>query len=121
MNDSAPGDLDAWGLGASAAATADLAGEVIGRVAREHGVTIPRDDPVMLVVQAFDGLLERRLSTLIAPVGADLARLQHDAATRLQEAAQAASSQVQVDTPTAPPLKPTGGRSRRTWPGIGTS
>ena len=89
MNDSAPGDLDAWGLGASAAATADLAGEVIGRVAREHGVTMPRDDPVMLVVQAFDGLLERRLSTLIAPVGA---------ATRLQEAAQAASSQVQVDT-----------------------
>ena len=95
MNDSAQGDLDAWGLSAS---PADLAGEVIGRVAREHGVTMPRDDPVMLVVQAFDGLLERRLSTLIAPVDAELHRLQHDAAKRLQEAAQAASGQVQADT-----------------------
>ena len=68
-------------------APADLAGDVIGRVAGQHGGTIPRDDPVMLVAQAFDGLLERRLSTLTAPVGADLARVQHDAATRLQEAA----------------------------------
>jgi hypothetical protein len=67
----------------------DLIGDIIAEVARDHGVAISRDDPVVAVVLLNQVVLRRYLEETVAPAAAAIREATDTAVTRIEQLADA--------------------------------
>jgi len=67
----------------------DLIGDIIAEVARDHGVAISRDDPVVAVVLLNQAVLRRYLEETVAPAAAAIREATDAAVTHIEQLAQA--------------------------------
>lgn len=70
----------------------DLIGDIIAEVAREHGVAISRDDPVIAVVLLNQVVLRRYLEETVAPAAAAIREATDTAVTHIEQLAEAQAS-----------------------------
>jgi AcrR family transcriptional regulator len=68
---------------------ADLIGDIIAEVARDHGVAISRDDPVVAVVLLNQVVLRRYLEETVAPAAAAIREATDAAVTHIEQLAEA--------------------------------
>ena len=76
----------------------DLLGEIIAQVAREHGVALSRDDPILATVFLNQAILRRVLDQAIGPAVQAIAEATRDAVTHLQEHAEAQAQWIEQIT-----------------------
>jgi hypothetical protein len=67
----------------------DLIGDIIAEVARDHGVAISRDDPVVAVVLLNQVVLRRYLEETVAPAAAAIREATDSAVTHIEQLAEA--------------------------------
>ena len=76
----------------------DLVGEIIAQVAREHGVALSRDDPILATVLLNQAILRRVLDQAVGPAVTAIEGATHDAVTHLQEHAEAQTQWIEQIT-----------------------
>jgi len=76
----------------------DLLGEIIAQVAREHGVALSRDDPILATVFLNQAILRRVLDQAVGPAVQAIAEATRDAVTHLREHAEAQAEWIEQVT-----------------------
>ena len=76
----------------------DLVGEIIAQVAREHGVALSRDDPILATVFLNQAILRRVLDQAIGPAVQAIADATRDAVAHLREHAEAQAQWIEQVT-----------------------
>ena len=76
----------------------DLVGEIIAQVAREHGVALSRDDPILATVLLNQAILRRVLDQAVGPAVSAIAEATRDAVAHLREHAEAQAQWIEQVT-----------------------
>ena len=76
----------------------DLLGEIIAQVAREHGVALSRDDPILATVFLNQAILRRVLDQAVGPAVQAIAEATRDAVAHLREHAEAQAQWIEQVT-----------------------